>query len=85
MAVKPPACEQMKVEPLALSAQQIVELQIVPTSLRAWRRADSAGKIPAPIRFGGRKLWRTSDLKLWVELGMPDRETFEKIRGQLGP
>ena len=72
-------------EPLALTAQQIVERAIVPVSLRTWRRMDSSGKCPRGFVCGGRKVWRLSDLKLWVSRGFPDRRTFEvRLRTEKG-
>ena len=65
-----------QLEPLALTAQQIVNGQIVPHSLRTWRRMDSAGQCPSGFNVGGRKVWRLSDLKLWEEWGFPDRQDF---------
>ena len=67
-------------ERLAVSADQIGALQIVPIGVRTWRRMDAAGKVPPPIRLGGRKLWRTSDLHQWVEWGCPERAEFEQRR-----
>ena len=42
-----------------------------------WFRLKSAGKTPAPVRLGGRVLYRVEDLKLWVSLGCPPRKEFE--------
>ena len=58
-------------------AEDIVRQGIISTSVRSWRRADSAGKVPRAIRFGGRKLWRLADLRAWVAQGCPDRREFE--------
>ena len=41
-----------------------------------WRLNDS-GKIPACIRLGRSVKWRRSDILKWIELGCPDRTTFE--------
>ena len=40
---------------------------------------DAAGKLPAPVHIGTRKLYRTADLARWTELGCPDRETFAML------
>ena len=66
------------IEPLALNAEQIAEMRIIPISLRGWREKDAAGKVPRAIRFGGKKFWRVADLRLWVEWGCPDRKEFER-------
>ena len=67
-----------EIEPLALTAEQIVSLRLLPVSVRSWRRADSAGQIPRGIRFGQKKMWRLSDLRTWIEMGCPDRAIFER-------
>ena len=40
---------------------------------------DAAGKLPAPVHIGTRKLYRTADLTRWTELGCPDRATFDAM------
>ncbi len=52
--------------------------QLLPFSVRSLRRMDSAGKLPRGFKLGGRKLWRTADLRSWAELGFPDRKVFEQ-------
>lgn len=49
---------------------------LVALSVATWDRLTAAGKTPAPVKLGGRVLWRTSDLELWTNLGCPDRKTF---------
>lgn len=49
-------------------------------SFRTLRRMDSAGRMPAPVRCGRRVYWRTSDIRLWIELGLPDRKRFEELK-----
>jgi excisionase family DNA binding protein len=41
----------------------------------------SAGRIPAPVRIGGRVLWRRAELAAWVADGCPPmaRWTFSKV------
>jgi predicted DNA-binding transcriptional regulator AlpA len=46
-------------------------------SSATWYRHKAAGKTPAPVKLGGRVLYRVEDLTLWVALGCPDRKTFE--------
>jgi predicted DNA-binding transcriptional regulator AlpA len=43
----------------------------------SWFRLKSAGKTPPAVKLGGRVLYRTADLKAWVEMGCPDRKVFE--------
>ena len=45
-----------------------------------WRLNDS-GKLPAPLRIGHSVRWRKSDILQWIEMGTPDRVTFEAQKG----
>ena len=42
------------------------------------RRMDAGGKLPRGFKIGGRKMWRTADLRLWVKWGFPERREFEE-------
>ena len=42
-------------------------------------RLDAGGKLPRALKLGGRKLWRMADASRFVELGLPDRATFERL------
>ena len=64
--------------PSLLSAKRSSAL--VGVSLRTWWRLDSSGKIPAAVRIGNAKRWRTLELKDWIESGCPDRVKWEAIR-----
>ena len=64
----------------------VLEQLLVPTpeaaracgiSEASWFRLKAAGKTPAPVRLGGKVLYRIEDLKLWVLLGCPPRREFE--------
>jgi predicted DNA-binding transcriptional regulator AlpA len=61
--------------PLLLPARQAAALCGV--SEATWWRLHSAGRVPAPVRLGGRTLWRRSDVLAFVEMGCPDRKSFE--------
>lgn len=67
-------------ETVAIDADRIVNEIFPDFALRTWRRWDAAGKCPRGFMVGGRKIWRTSDLKSWAEWGFPNRETFESRR-----
>lgn len=41
---------------------------------------NARGGLPAPVRIGRSVRWRKSDIALWVELGCPNRETFEAAK-----
>lgn len=38
------------------------------------------GVIPAPVRLGRSVNWRREDIDLWIQLGCPSREEFERVR-----
>lgn len=44
-------------------------------------RLNSCGKIPAPIRIGGSVRWANSTIESWIDMGCPDRQTFDAMRG----
>ena len=47
-------------------------------SVREWRRMNSRGIGPAPVRLGERMpRWRFKDLERWSDAGAPSREEFE--------
>jgi predicted DNA-binding transcriptional regulator AlpA len=48
-------------------------------TVRTW---DAGGKLPAPIRIGGRVVWVLSEIRAWLAAGAPDRETWESIRAR---
>jgi predicted DNA-binding transcriptional regulator AlpA len=50
----------------------------------SWWRDLAAKRIPAPIKLGGRTLWRVQELRDWVDAGCPDRRTWEALRRQKG-
>jgi predicted DNA-binding transcriptional regulator AlpA len=62
-------------DPLLLSAKQAAFLS--GKSLRTWRAWDSAGWIPRPVRIGRSTLWRSDELRRWVEAGCPRRAEWE--------
>jgi predicted DNA-binding transcriptional regulator AlpA len=50
----------------------------------SWWRDCAAGRIPSPIKLGGRTLWRVEELRRWVVAGCPDRRTWEALSRQKG-
>ena len=46
----------------------------------SWWRDHAAGRIPAPIKLGGRTLWRVQELRDWVEAGCPSRKNWETLK-----
>ena len=61
-----------------LTAKAVGEM--LSLSKRQVFRLNSSGKIPAPVRISGSVRWRESDVNRWIELGCPDRATFEMRR-----
>jgi predicted DNA-binding transcriptional regulator AlpA len=70
------------VEPLLVDTEQAAS--ICGVSPASWFRLKAAGKTPAPVKLGGRVLYRVEDLKLWVALGCPDRKSFEAHKSANG-
>ena len=72
-------------EPLLVSARQIVDRGMLPFSLRSIRRLDATGEMPRGITLRGRKCWRFTDLARWTEMGCPNRVEFEaRVRAESG-
>ena len=71
---------EQNIEPLLVGAKQAAAMCGI--SLRLWWRQSSMGLIPKPLKIGRKTLWRVSDLKLWVELELPNRERFEDLKKQ---
>jgi len=48
-----------------------------------WDRLTAGGKTPKPISLTrGSVRFRQSDIAKWIELGCPDRRTYESLRGK---
>ena len=75
-----PAPLTATLEPLLVGAREAGRL--CGRSEASWWRDHAAKRIPAPIRLGGRTLWRVQELREWVEAGCPDRKTWEAIRAR---
>jgi predicted DNA-binding transcriptional regulator AlpA len=67
------------VEPLLVDTDQAIAV-CGGIGRATWFRLKSAGKTPAPVKLGGRVLYRLEDLKLWVSLGCPARAVLEAHR-----
>lgn len=59
---------------LLLSATETAELLGISRS--TLYQFDASGKVPSPIRLGGRTLWRREELEQWVKAGCPGRERW---------
>ena len=64
--------------PLVVDAKALAKL--LNSGLRTVRALDAAGKLPAPIRLGGRVLWLVNGpngIGAWLEAGAPKRDDWE--------
>ena len=64
--------------PLVVDARRLAALLCA--GVRTVRTWDAAGKLPAPVRIGGRTVWVLSEIRAWLDAGAPDRETWEARR-----
>jgi predicted DNA-binding transcriptional regulator AlpA len=72
------ACQTVPKSPqpaLLLSARQAAAA--CGKSLRTWRTWDAGGRIPRPVRIGRSTLWRSDELRRWIDTGCPRREEWE--------
>ena len=73
-----PASALGAVQPLLVGAA--VAGRMCGRSEASWWRDHAAGRVPAPVRLGGRTLWRVCELREWVDAGCPDRRTWEPLQ-----
>jgi len=65
-------------EPLTVSAAEAAELlSISRSTLYEW---NTLGRVPSPVRIGGRTLWDYVELQRWVGAGCPPRVRWEVMR-----
>ena len=69
--------EQQTTEKL-LTAKAVSEM--LSLSKRQIFRLNSCGKMPAPLRIGGSVRWANSTIQSWIDMGCPDRQTFEAMQ-----
>lgn len=67
------------IAPLLLGAKQAAALCGV--SPASWWTYLAAGRIPLPIKIGGRTLWRREELEKWIAADCPPRVRWETMRG----
>ena len=61
--------------PLVVDARRLARLLCA--GIRTVRTWDAAGKLPAPIRIGGRVVWRVDEIRAWLAAGAPNRDVWE--------
>ena len=64
--------------PLVADAKRLARLLCC--GVRTIRSYDAAGRLPEPIRIGGRVVWRVVEIRAWLRAGAPNRETWNAIR-----
>jgi predicted DNA-binding transcriptional regulator AlpA len=64
-----------KPNPLLIDIKEVGKL--LGRSVASIQRDDERGRIPRPVRIGGSKLWRLSELRKWVRAGCPVRYVWE--------
>jgi hypothetical protein len=63
---------------LALDAKRLAPALSI--SLRGLRTLDAAGKFPAGIKLGSRKIWFLPEIRAWLQAGAPDRRQWEAMK-----
>ncbi len=63
---------------LAVDAKKLAAM--LSTSVRTIRTWDAAGKLPAPVKVGGRTLWYLPEVRAWLQAGAPDRPAWDAIK-----
>ena len=53
--------------PLLIDAKLLAKLLSV--GLRTVRAMDASGKLPQPLRIGGRVVWRLEEIRAWIDAG----------------
>jgi prophage regulatory protein len=64
--------------PLVVDARRLAAMLCA--GVRTVRTWDAAGKLPKPVRIGGRVVWLVDEIRAWLAAGAPDRETWEARR-----
>ncbi|MBN9523298.1 helix-turn-helix domain-containing protein [bacterium] len=64
--------------PLVADAKGLAKL--LGLGVRTIRSHDAAGKLPQPLKLGGRVVWRLDELRAWLDAGAPDRATWAALR-----
>lgn len=73
-----------ELQPLAVSARQLGAM--LGLSVRNIRALDASGKLPKPVRIGGRSVrWPVDEIRDWLAAGAPDRATWETLKNNGRP
>ena len=66
--------EELPPLPLVVDARRLARLLCC--GIRTVRTWDSAGRLPAPLRIGGRVVWRVDEIRGWLAAGAPCRDVW---------
>lgn len=69
------ARKRRNLSPLVADAKRLARLLCC--GVRTVRTWDAAGKLPSPIRIGGKVLWDVSEIRSWIRVGCPDRAGWD--------
>ncbi len=72
---------QPAIEPIAVAAEAAGQLFGV--SEKTWRRMDTDGLVPQPIRMKGCPRWVVEELRSWGLHGAPHRNRWEAVKQDL--
>ena len=64
--------------PLVVDAWRLAKL--LDAGVRTVRSWDAAGKLPIPIRLGGKVVWRLDEIRDWLAAGAPRRDEWQARR-----
>ena len=64
-----------RLSPLVVDAKRLARLLCA--GIRTVRTWDAAGKLPKPIRIGGRVVWLVDEIRAWLDAGAPNRDEWE--------
>ena len=65
-------------EPLVVDARRLAKM--LGAGVRTVRTWDAAGKLPSPIRLGGKVVWRVDEIRAWLAAGAPRRDEWQARR-----
>ena len=74
-AADPSESKRRRPLPLVVDARRLARLLCA--GIRTVRTWDAAGKLPKPIRIGGRVVWRVDEIRAWLDAGAPNRDEWE--------
>ena len=57
--------------------------EMIGVSVPTWDRMAAGGKTPAALRVGGCVVYSVRDLRMWMDMGCPDRAEFEARKAAL--